>query len=379
MIITDSPTKHTHLTRILPSVLILMVLGLLLVLLHLREEIADVQYVFTLEDAALSPHYNDPRARVVVSMTTFADRIFITGMHAIRSVLAQRQPHDRFIITIPVRGTRDAAPPSATAAICANHFHDCLPLSVTARPAGLNLTNTTSVVRAILAFLEAPEQGLGGRFAPAPARPPTDGVGRTAVYENARRRMTLQFLLDGDPYGPATKVLGALLLERDPHTVIITVDDDIAYDPSLLQVLSTHIPAHAALCPACQTRSLLSPDTHKGMIHDGSWHRWLWAHNAKACPGWLVGWAGVAYRVGYFGPDVFNTATHLMPAACLLNDDVWLSGYLRRRGVELLVMPGIRGGKNLRHPTLSLSVRPDYERTDMDPCIRFWEAQPPQQ
>jgi hypothetical protein len=280
----------------------------------------------------------------VVSMTTFADRIFVTSMHAIRSVMEQK--HDRFIITIPIRGTRGAIAPSV---LCATHFGDCVPVGSSA---------PNSSISNVLAFFE-PRLGSFVRAG-------------SAIYENARHRITLQFLLDGDPYGPATKVLGALLLERDPQTVIITVDDDIRYDPALVQVLSEHIPHHAALCPACQTRSLLRPDTGpKGMIHDGSWHRWFWAHNAKACPGWLVGWAGVAYRVGYFGPDVFNMS---MPKACFLNDDVWLSGYLRRRGVGLLVMPGIRGGRQFRHPTLSLSVRPDYEHEDMDPCIRFWEG-----
>lgn len=325
-------------------------LSLLCILVVYQEEVAELQYLFNLQDVLLSPHR---RPRIVVSMTTFSERIFVTGMHAIRSIL--KQPHDRFIITIPIRGTREAAAPSA---MCA-HFGDCVPL---------DSAPNSSTISTILAFLEASR--LGNFVLAATRRHPI----RRAIFENARQRMTLQFLLDSDPYGPATKVLGALLLERNPKTVIITVDDDITYDPSLLQVLSTHIPNHAALCPACQTRSPLSPDTGpKGMIHDGSWHRWFWAHNAKACPGWLVGWAGVAYRVGYFGPDVFNISS--MPAACFLNDDVWLSGYLRRRGVGLLVMPGIRGGRQYRHPTLSLSVRPDYEHKDMDPCIRFWENQ----
>ena len=74
--------------------------------------------------------------------------------------------------------------------------------------------------------------------------------------------------------------------------------------------------------------------------------------------------------MGYFGEDVFNVS---MPDECFFNDDVWLSGYLRRRGIYLLVMPGIKGGRQYRHPTLSLSVRPDYERNDMDPCIMYWK------
>ena len=355
--------------RLLAAGLTFFTLVYLLVLY--KEEVSELQYLFTIPSVALLPNLSLPR--VVVSMTTFSDRIFVTGMHAIHSVIAQRQPYDRFIITIPVRGTRQGVAPGAPSVttICA-YWTDCVPISANGGSSSDNASTADSIIHRIITFLEAPEQGLGeGRFilATTTASPSSP----RAIYENARHRMTLQFLLDSDPYGPATKVLGALLLERDPQTVVITVDDDISYDLSLLHVLSTHIPSHAALCPACQTRSLLSPDTGaKGMIHDGSWHRWFWNHNAKPCPGWLVGWAGVAYRVGYFGSDVFNLTT--MPSTCFLNDDVWLSGYLRRRGIGLLVMPGIRGGRQFRHPTLSLSVRPDYESEDMDPCIRFWEG-----
>ncbi|TPX51514.1 hypothetical protein SeMB42_g01894 [Synchytrium endobioticum] len=34
-----------------------------------------------------------------------------------------------------------------------------------------------------------------------------------------------------EDYGPATKLLGALLAERDPDTIVITVDDDVSYHP----------------------------------------------------------------------------------------------------------------------------------------------------
>ena len=34
-----------------------------------------------------------------------------------------------------------------------------------------------------------------------------------------------------EDYGPATKLLGALLVEKDPATVVVTVDDDVTYHP----------------------------------------------------------------------------------------------------------------------------------------------------
>jgi hypothetical protein len=38
-------------------------------------------------------------------------------------------------------------------------------------------------------------------------------------------------------YGPATKIVGGLLAETDPNTVIITFDDDVMYSPSLVRKL----------------------------------------------------------------------------------------------------------------------------------------------
>lgn len=300
------------------------------------QEILEIQLLW-LQDAQLVPSH--ARSRVVVSMTSFSDRIMATGMRAISSIVVQMDYYDSFLISIPVQPRRG---PVNGWAMC-KRFHDCI------QPA------TYMHNASIISFLESHL----GTF--------TKQDNRT--YVHTRLRMTVQFL--EQDYGPATKLLGALLIEKDPRTIIITVDDDITYDKSLIRTLATHTPLHAALCPACQSRSLVSTTGPKLMIHDASWHRWLWPYNGKQCPGWLVGWAGVAYRAGYFQQDVFNVS---MPAGCFYNDDVWLSGYLRRKGISLIVMPGIRGGRQYRHPTLSLSVRPDYERKDMDPCIAFWQT-----
>ena len=312
-------------------------LACFIVLWFFYGEILEIQLLW-LQDAQAMPSHS--KSRVVVSMTSFSERIMVTGMYTISSVISQMEYYDRFLISIPLGAVRG---PEQGSAWC-EYFQDC-----TETYAKFDTTET-----GILLFLE---KHLG-RFVARQHR----------TYENTKHRITVQFL--EQDYGPATKLLGALMIETDPSTIIITVDDDISYDKSLVKTLATHMPLDAALCPACQSRSLVSSTGPRLMIHDGSWHRWLWPYNAKHCPGWLVGWAGVAYRVGYFEKDVFNVS---MPSGCFYNDDVWLSGYLRRRGIGLIVMPGIKGGRQYRHPTLSLSVRPDYERNDMDPCIAFWE------
>ena len=57
----------------------------------------DVYHLLTLENVALHKHV---RPRVVVSLTSFGERIMVTGLSAINSLVSQ--PYDRFIISIPL-------------------------------------------------------------------------------------------------------------------------------------------------------------------------------------------------------------------------------------------------------------------------------------
>lgn len=51
-----------------------------------------------------------------------------------------------------------------------------------------------------------------------------------------------------DDMGPITKLLGVLDLETEPSTSIITVDDDISYDPILVGTLVEHSIAYPEAC-----------------------------------------------------------------------------------------------------------------------------------
>src|SRR5690606_35197916 len=43
-----------------------------------------------------------------------------------------------------------------------------------------------------------------------------------------------------EDYGPITKILGGLLMENDPETIIITFDDDINYPVNMVEKLIEH-------------------------------------------------------------------------------------------------------------------------------------------
>ena len=270
------------------------------------------------------PLHPAQNSRLVVSMSTFSRRVEASSLLTIQSIV-ESGSYERLIVSIPL----------------AHRF------GVSSQK------ETDESVEAILAFYG----NALGAFEPVQFEPVQ---GRAPAFTNANHSIYLQFLKED--FGPATKLLGALLVEREPSTIILTVDDDIIYSPLLLPFVRGSAPSEAAFSSVCQVltpsgqdfRSV--PDPH-----------WLWRIEPKACTGWLVGWAGVAYRVGFFADDVFSRARNLS-YGCFLNDDVWLSGYLLSKGVPRVVFPALPGGMHFRHPTLSLSVIPDAQSGMLTRC-----------
>jgi hypothetical protein len=159
--------------------------------------------------------------------------------------------------------------------------------------------------------------------------------------------------LDHD-FGPASKVLGALRLETDPDTTIVTVDDDCEYHPQTVESLVLHAPRHGALGAQCE--ELPRPvRVSATFFFGGAGQAPLFGGATIECFGWLMGYAGVAFRAGHFGPDVFKFLD-AAPPGCFLHDDVWLSGYLRRRGVPRYFHAGVPEPRHFaRHPTQSIN------------------------
>ena len=54
-----------------------------------------------------------------------------------------------------------------------------------------------------------------------------------------RGRVPVRVLRSRVDWGPATKLIPCLLAEPDPRTIVITVDDDVAYPSSLVLDLAT--------------------------------------------------------------------------------------------------------------------------------------------
>lgn len=127
-------------------------------------------------------------------------------------------------------------------------------------------------------------------------------------------------------HGPLTKLSAAVDPAVPGDALIVTVDDDILYDSNWLETLvdaSKAIPNEAIGFSGWNAwRFLNDPDGGQ----------YVWATTYDACDV-LEGWPGAAYRKRWFGADLFA-----MPEAFRYVDDVWISGYLHKRGVKRRVI-----------------------------------------
>ncbi|KAF6255991.1 hypothetical protein COO60DRAFT_1702558 [Scenedesmus sp. NREL 46B-D3] len=179
-------------------------------------------------------------------------------------------------------------------------------------------------------------------------------------------------------YGPATKLLPTLLEEKDPDTVIITVDDDCMYRPEAVLHLEQEIlarPGHAVV-RSCEV-------THWDPAKAPPKKGWREAKlNAGECRGFPASLAGAAYRREFFDDLVFDQAR--APKGCLLHDDVWFGAHLWLRNVPIWVLPGFGVESdcddNMCWPVLyhrpknrmSISSHPDADSRAQE-CLDFFK------
>ena len=276
--------------------------------------------------------------RTVVSLSTFSQRVF-QMRRTLDSIFEQSQFPDRVIITIP-RKFRKLGPTTTVG------WRD-----ISEDPTHYNET----------------EQAMVVWF--------SDYVGVPAVYHvnvNVHRTsyvydigvLTVQFL--DDDWGPGTKLVGALLLETHPDTVVITLDDDVVYNSDTVQWLSTHIQENIALAFGCETWIADGSDTFlsgTGLNFDPLLFMKVMV-GPRVCHGWLMGWSGIAYHVSSFGPNIWTFAQSLSPE-CFNNDDIWLSAYMKLQGITKVLAPIVLHHINhARNLELSLSTMVNFREKE---------------
>jgi len=117
--------------------------------------------------------------------------------------------------------------------------------------------------------------------------------------------------------GPATKLLGTLLLETDPDTIIVVVDDDTFYHQDMVVALVSAM---------LSSTTDIIPCFHCENVRRSSFGRLRWGYAQKEgkCNGFAEGFAAYAVRPKYFDHRVQEVEQ--APKGCRLHDDVFLSG-----------------------------------------------------
>jgi hypothetical protein len=205
-----------------------------------------------------------------------------------------------------------------------------------------------------------------------------------AIYIHLPRKMkrfdmtfTIPDFLKNDPdiilnwteedYGPSTKLLATLLVEKDPSTIIITIDDDFVpfehFTRNLLNGVQRFQQAAIGFGGWNVTCVLDYPCPRYG-VHGLFYGNYMFIRQGMddSCNDWnkkeygefhcvravtnidhpepadvLEGYMGIAYRRGFFDDAIFNDYSKAPPESFFV-DDVWISGHLAMRGVQRLVV-----------------------------------------
>lgn len=147
-----------------------------------------------------------------------------------------------------------------------------------------------------------------------------------------------------EDYGPLCKLYGALTNEKDPNTIIISVDDDCIYPPNLVSVLLDYHKKepHVAICG---TGALLKNGTWFSSININ-----VDCYNKNMC-GFNVpnkgryidlihGFVGVLYKRSFFPhkkrlyDELYKYP--LMDYSIFCHDDVIISGYLKKNKIKMM-------------------------------------------
>eukprot|EP00842_Homolaphlyctis_polyrhiza_P005760 jgi/Hompol1/6185/HPOL_004864-RA len=143
----------------------------------------------------------------------------------------------------------------------------------------------------------------------------------TRVYGTTKLRIHR-----GPDYGPSTKLLGTLALERDPATLILVVDDDTEYHPRILETYLLQLAKHPnqPICSICEEPWVIPFTSY--II------KYVYKIFQGTCYGWAAAYKGILYPRYLFDDSVFNYSK--VPYGCVVHDDVYISGYLLRKGIR---------------------------------------------
>lgn len=139
-------------------------------------------------------------------------------------------------------------------------------------------------------------------------------------------------VLHCEDYGPITKLAPVLRVEKDPDTILLVMDDDMEYEANRFSQLieySKDAPYAA-----------LSGD---GWIVGNWWNYYGYVRNPPTLTAVSIiqGCSVCLYYRKFFTKDILEYPKDpVIQRSAYINDDIWISGYLAKKGIVRLVHPG---------------------------------------
>lgn len=179
------------------------------------------------------------------------------------------------------------------------------------------------------------------------------------LTELSRRAPQIAVLRTED-FGPGTKLLPALQQVRDRDAIVITFDDDMIYDPRVVATLVAASTAHRHWAVGfCGWNVARNGDVERART---------------SFVDVLQGFAGAAYRRGFFEDDVFRA--YQRHPRCFYVDDVWISGYLAEHGhARFLIRPKIAPRHSPNTAVNALRKEPEKVGHNRE-CALCWRFSP---
>eukprot|EP00456_Euglypha_rotunda_P081285 TRINITY_DN7924_c0_g1_i27.p1 TRINITY_DN7924_c0_g1~~TRINITY_DN7924_c0_g1_i27.p1 ORF type:complete len:599 (+),score=23.17 TRINITY_DN7924_c0_g1_i27:83-1879(+) len=151
------------------------------------------------------------------------------------------------------------------------------------------------------------------------------------VYEIPPAISSLPIIINRcDDFGPASKLIPTLEREQHPDTLIITVDDDMIYPPSLVQdLVELHsVWPHAAFGFAGQLIDL--QPNFPPIVRSADKYV-----NQAAAVDILEAFLGAIYLRSWFDDEIKK-----IPSACWRTDDIWISYNLAKKDIARIKVQG---------------------------------------
>lgn len=167
-------------------------------------------------------------------------------------------------------------------------------------------------------------------------------------------------------YGPLTKIYGGLLKSSSPNDIIITVDDDVEFEPTYIEKLVEKARKHPTEA-ICATGALIGRGLYSISIYSSinvfkatNFISGFVVPNNGRLVDIAYGVGGVAYR-RFFFPDQPEKLMNIssISSALFHNDDVLISGWLSRVGVKRRLfsdLPTVKGLGNDSGDALSMGL-----------------------